>query len=141
MVSTSGTLTKLLSVGILVDEVDSSDSDQELVAAKPAEGVEEQKEPVKKKYKAGEMRPPTLQEVILDPEFLDELRGGNEALYKFLDYDKMFKMVDYLILEPGFHDSPTRCFQIPFTACEVFCSDAQPVMDALFVDEGNAEMS
>lgn len=28
-------------------------------------------------YKVGDSRPPTLKEVLLDPEFLQELKGGN----------------------------------------------------------------
>jgi hypothetical protein len=48
-------------------------------------------------YKVGDTRPPTLIEVMLDPEFLVELRGGNELLFKFLDIEKLLQVVDYVI--------------------------------------------
>ena len=40
-------------------------------------------------YKVGDTRPPTLIEVMLDPEFLAELRGGNGLLFRFLNIEKM----------------------------------------------------
>ena len=40
-------------------------------------------------YKVGDTRPPTLVEVMLDIEFLSELKAGNEALLQFLDIEKM----------------------------------------------------
>ena len=61
-------------------------------------------------YKVGDTRPPTLEEVMLDSEFLDELVGGNESLQKFLTLDKMLQLADYVIQEPKFSDSPQRCF-------------------------------
>ena len=48
-------------------------------------------------YKVGDTRPPTLVEVMLDPEFLVEFRGGNECLFKFLDIEKMLQVADYVI--------------------------------------------
>lgn len=32
----------------------------------------------------GKFRPPTLEEVMLDPDFIPELRAHNEALYEFI---------------------------------------------------------
>ena len=40
-------------------------------------------------YKVGDTRPPTLIEVMLDPEFLTELKGGNGLLFRFLNIEKM----------------------------------------------------
>ena len=61
-------------------------------------------------YKVGETRPPTLVEVMLDPEFLSEFRGNNEDLHAFMDMEKMLEVADYVIQEPKFSDSPERCF-------------------------------
>ena len=61
-------------------------------------------------YKVGETRPPTLVEVMLDPEFLSEFRGNNEDLHTFMDMEKMLEVADYVIQEPKFSDSPERCF-------------------------------
>ena len=63
-----------------------------------------------KMYKIGDTRPPTLVEVMLDPEFLQEFRFGNQALFKFMNTEKMLQVADYVILEPKFSDSPERCF-------------------------------
>ena len=40
-----------------------------------------------------------------------------------MDMEKMIQVADYVILEPKFSDSPERCFQLPFLACEVLTSD------------------
>ena len=40
-------------------------------------------------YRVGDTRPPTLNEVMIDPDFLIELRNGNPLLLKFLDVEKM----------------------------------------------------
>ena len=61
-------------------------------------------------YKVGDTRPPTLVEVMLDPEFLAEFRRGNKVLFNFMDMEKMLQVADYVILEPKFSDSPERCF-------------------------------
>jgi hypothetical protein len=47
--------------------------------------------------------------------------------------EKILEICDYLIVEPGFDDSPQRCFQLPQIACECLTSDQiQIVMDHLF---------
>lgn len=83
-------------------------------------------------YKVGDTRPPTLTEVMLDSEFLLELRDGNQELLNFLDVDKMMQVADYVIQEPKFSDSPHRCFQLPYLACEVFTTDCNSVTAVLF---------
>ena len=55
-------------------------------------------------------RQPTLDEVMLDPDFLAELRLRNEELNKYLTKDRVLQMVDYLVIEPGFEDTHHRCF-------------------------------
>ena len=57
-------------------------------------------------YKLGDKRPPTLNEVILDPEFIKELREGNVQILKFLDIQRLSDLADYVIEEPTFDDSP-----------------------------------
>lgn len=85
-----------------------------------------------KQYKIGDTRPPTLVEVMLDTEFLQEFRFGNKVLFNYMDQEKMLQMADYVILEPKFSDSPERCFQLPFLACEVLTCDVWPVAATLF---------
>ena len=46
--------------------------------------------------------------------------------------EKMLQVADYVILEPKFSDSPERCFQLPFLACEVLTCDGWPVTATLF---------
>lgn len=66
---------------------------------------------------------PTLEEVMLDPDFIEELRGGNVELSSFITLEKLMKAVDYLIEEPNFQSNPERCYKLPFIACELFTSD------------------
>ena len=40
-------------------------------------------------YKVGDTRPPTLVEVMLDPEFLTEFRSGNMVLFNFMNMERM----------------------------------------------------
>jgi hypothetical protein len=68
-------------------------------------------------------RPPTLEEVMLDPDFLIEMKQTNEALQEYMTREKILEMCDYLTVEPGFNDSAQRCFQLPQLACECFTSD------------------
>lgn len=72
----------------------------------------------KRKVKA-----PTLEEVITDPDFIDELRGGNIHIQEFLTMERMLKIVDFLVVEPDFNDNFHRCFRLPFIACEIFTSE------------------
>ena len=48
-------------------------------------------------YKIGDIRPPTLEEVMKDSEYLDELKKGNELLLAFLTPQKLLEMADYVI--------------------------------------------
>ena len=61
---------------------------------------------------------------MLDPDFLQELRAGNQDLMKFLTEERMLQVADFVTLEPQFSDSPDRCFQLPYLACEVFTTEA-----------------
>ena len=47
-----------------------------------------------RRYKIGDVRPPTLEEVMLDSEYLDELKNSNELLIKYLTPQKLLEMVD-----------------------------------------------
>ena len=99
--STTGVLTRILQRGITEDC--SSDS----------EGGE-----VKTRN-----RPPTLEEVLGDPDFLAEAKLDNESLRAFFTRDKVLEMVDLVIKEPEFIDTPTRCYNLPFIACEAFINE------------------
>ena len=61
-------------------------------------------------------RMPTLYEVLEDEDFLPELRAGNELLINFLDQKTMIEVINLVIEEPRFNDSPSRCFKLPFVA-------------------------
>lgn len=73
---------------------------------------------------------------MLDPEFMKDLRANAEVLDRYLTREKMLEMVNYLIVEPGFEDDHSRCFSLPYIACEVFVSNTNPVLRALFEEEG-----
>ena len=45
----------------------------------------------------GDKRPPTLLEVMLDPEFLPELQHGNNLLYRFLNVHKIQQIISFVI--------------------------------------------
>lgn len=100
---TTGQLTKLLKNGV-TEEVDVVNS----------EGVETTETVT---------RGPTLEEVMLDPDFLLEMKQSNEALAEFFTRERVLEMCDFLIVEPVFTDSPERCFQLPQLACECFTSE------------------
>lgn len=51
------------------------------------------------------VKAPTLEEVITDPDFIDELRGDNKHIQEFLTIERMLKIVDFLIVEPNFNDN------------------------------------
>ena len=79
-------------------------------------------------------RMPTLYEVINDDDFIPELRQKNELLIKFLDTEKMVELVNFVIQEPQFNDSPIRCFKLPYVATELLCIDNPHVISSLFED-------
>ena len=41
-------------------------------------------------------------------------------------------MVDYIIVEPAFSDSPQRCFKLPFVATEALTTDNDVIQNAIF---------
>lgn len=52
-----------------------------------------------------------------------------------LTKERLLLLVDYLIKEPTFYDSPVRCFKLPFQACQAFCIDIPLMRDSLFSEE------
>jgi hypothetical protein len=48
-----------------------------------------------------------------------------------LTQDRIEQMVDYIIEEPKFADSPIRCFKLPFVATEAFISDSDHIKQAV----------
>ena len=67
---------------------------------KDSSGASSNAQQHKRHYKVGDTRPPTVLEVMLDPDFLTELRSGNEELGKFLTNERMLKVADFVTLEP-----------------------------------------
>ena len=64
----------------------------------------------------------TLEEVMNDSDFLDELSQENQVLLNYLlQKDRILQMIEYVIHDANFRDSPARCFQLPFITCEAFC--------------------
>lgn len=49
-----------------------------------------------------------------------------------LTEDRLLQMVDYLIFEPGFNDSPQRCFKYPFLASTALSIDNEHIQSLLF---------
>lgn len=79
------------------------------------------------------VREPTLEEVMLDADFLLEARSNNEALSAFMTRARVLQMVDFLIIEPTFNDDANRCFLLPQLACECLCSEQMELFtDHLF---------
>ena len=75
----------------------------------------------------------TLEEVMLDSDYIAELRANNPILLQFLiDEDRTIQMVDYIIVEANFRDSPSRFFQLPFLACQSMCLAEKTLEKLLF---------
>ena len=49
-------------------------------------------------------------------------------------------MVDYLIYEPSFSDSPSRCYKLPFVVCQALSVDNEHMQSILF-GHGNPQHS
>eukprot|EP00349_Pseudokeronopsis_sp_Brazil_P000546 CAMPEP_0202965368 /NCGR_PEP_ID=MMETSP1396-20130829/9365_1 /ASSEMBLY_ACC=CAM_ASM_000872 /TAXON_ID= /ORGANISM="Pseudokeronopsis sp., Strain Brazil" /LENGTH=86 /DNA_ID=CAMNT_0049688057 /DNA_START=114 /DNA_END=374 /DNA_ORIENTATION=+ len=64
---------------------------------------------------------PLLEEIMDDDDFIAEIVLKNELLLKFLDEERLLEMIDFLIIEPSFTDSPIRCYKLPFQACQALC--------------------
>lgn len=41
-------------------------------------------------------------------------------------------MIDYIIIEPTFSDSPVRCFKLPFVVTDALISDSKHITDIIF---------
>ena len=72
---------------------------------------------------------------MLDPDFLVEAKMSNELLEKFMTRPQVLKMIDFLIVEPGFDDDAQRCFQLPQLACECFTSEQMGIFVCHLFDE------
>ena len=53
-------------------------------------------------WKVGQTRPLTIEEVMLDEEFLKDYEQLNKTLFRYLTIDKMVEMAKFLINEPDF---------------------------------------
>jgi hypothetical protein len=82
-------------------------------------------------------RPPTLAEVMVDPDFMTEVRLSSETIIQFMTRENILEMVNYLIDLPGFQSDYNRCFKLPFVACDFFiCDQAQWMTEKhLFCDD------
>ena len=41
-------------------------------------------------------------------------------------------MIDYIIIEPSFSDSPARCFKLPFVVTEALIADSEHIKNIIF---------
>ena len=124
------TLTTLLVEGIKLDDSDCDDEYSGSISADsgtPLQTFGMDHQNIKPK-----IRPPTLVEVMLDPDFIEELRGGSVSLKEFLTFDKLLELCDFVIVQPGFNDNPSRCFKLPFIACEALTSEVFAITKHLF---------
>jgi len=49
--------------------------------------------------------------------------------------ERLLKIVDYLIVAPGFNDNVARCYSLPNITCELFCSDVIAISRHLINEE------
>ena len=67
------------------------------------------------------------------------MKQGNEKLMTYLTTQQLMQMAELIIQEPKFSDSPARCFQLPFLACETFTTDVQVISDAVLGEKSSQE--
>ena len=81
--------------------------------------------------------------MLLDHEYLDELKRANPTLMKYLTAEKLLELADLVIQEPKFNDNPERCFKLPFLACETLSTAVPVTENGLFgiSAEGKAQYS
>ena len=46
----------------------------------------------------------------------------------------MLEICDFVTIQPGFNDNPSRCFKLPFIACEALTSEVFAVTSHLFLE-------
>ncbi len=46
--------------------------------------------------------------------------------------EQFLEIASYLVDEPGFDDSPERCYKYPFVSCEALCIDNDHIANILF---------
>ena len=94
-----------------------------------------------RRYKIGDVRPPTLEEVMLDSEYFDELKKSNELLMNYLTPQKLLEMTDLVTQDPLYVDSPERCFKLPILACETLTLNIKGISDIILGKSAEASIS
>jgi hypothetical protein len=51
--------------------------------------------------------------------------------------ERLEQMIDYLIVEPSFADSPVRCYKLPFVVTEALISDSKHIHTLVFTAQQN----
>lgn len=46
--------------------------------------------------------------------------------------ERLEQMIDFLIIEPSFSDSPVRCYKLPFVVTEALISDSKHIHTLVF---------
>eukprot|EP00347_Sterkiella_histriomuscorum_P003094 403365611 len=141
--ASTGTLNRILQENTNTDDnaIDFSD-DEDFEEESNNSGIEENgdlkmknaSEELKQNDKCKKVRGsgPRLERVLEDDEFIPELRQKNELLQKYLTPERVEQMIDYLIIEPSFSDSPIRCFKLPFVVTEALIADNRCLTSIIF---------
>lgn len=78
----------------------------------------------------------TIEEVMIDAEFLQEIKIKNEQLVAFLSKDEIFmKIIDFITIVPDELDCDyKRCFKYPFIACELFGCENRELLNVFYTE-------
>ena len=73
----------------------------------------------------------SVEKLMDEADFLQELKYSNASLARYLDHDKLLQLLDYIIVMPE-EDSHDRGHKYPFTAAEVFGTESPSILDKFF---------
>lgn len=77
----------------------------------------------------------TIEELLdNDEDALMEIKKGNPKLLEFLIPDQLYKLIDYIILEPKDLTNPNTCYKYPFVSNEIINSESHELLNAFFSD-------
>ena len=73
----------------------------------------------------------SLEKLMNEQEFIQELKYNNKKLLDYLDHEQISKLLDYIVIMPE-EDSHERGHKFPFTAAEVFGAECPSILDKFF---------
>jgi len=72
----------------------------------------------------------TLDELLREPELLQEVKSKNEKLIEFLSSDDVIKqLLKYISVEASNDDDDYRKYKYPYMSCEIICFEIPSVLD------------